>query len=158
MNTRFALAACAVLAIAAPADAQTLYKLIDKKGKVTYSDAPPKDYDGQVIPIEVDKKRNSATLLPPGTTATEQHVLGEKARAEDAARTRLRQAQERLDAARKNLAFARENPQEGEVERRGNVGGGTRPVPTEAFEKRLALLEQAVRDAEQEVRLAERAR
>ena len=157
MNTRFLLATCAVLAFALPAHGQTLYKLIDKKGKVTYSDSPPKDYDGQVIPIEVDKKRNSATLVTPGTPAAEQ-ALGEKTRAEDAARTRLRVAQERLETARKNLAFARENPQEGEVERRGNVGGGTRPVPTEAFEKRLAALEQAVRDAEQEVRLAERAR
>ena len=157
MNIRFVLAACAVLAMATTADAQTLYKLIDKKGKVTYSDSPPKDFDGQVIALDVDKKRNSATLVTPGTPAAEQ-AIAEKGRAGDAARTRLRQAQERLETAQKNLAFARENPQEGEVERRGNVGGGTRPVPTEAFEKRLATLEQAVRDAEQELRLAERAR
>jgi hypothetical protein len=44
------------------------------------------------------------------------------------------------------------------VERVGNVGGGARPVPTEAYEKRLAALEEAVRAAEEEVRRAQKAR
>ena len=47
----------------------TLYKLIDKNGKVTYSDSPPKNFDGQVIPVDIDTKRNSATINTPGTAA-----------------------------------------------------------------------------------------
>ena len=51
----------------------TLYKLIDKNGKVTYVDTPPKNFDGQVIPVDIDTKRNSATIKPavqPPTNAT----------------------------------------------------------------------------------------
>jgi len=43
-----------------PAAQTTLYKLIDKNGKVTYSDSPPKNFDGQVIPVDIDTKRNTA--------------------------------------------------------------------------------------------------
>jgi|KBSSwiStaDraftv2_1062776.scaffolds.fasta_scaffold31717_3 exonuclease VII small subunit len=147
----FALAFAAAL----PAAAQTLYKLIDKNGKVTYSDTPPKDFDGKVVPMEVDPNRNRATLTNPGDA---QRALADKARASNAADDELKRAQERLEAARRSLADARENPREGEVERVGNVGGGARPVPTEAYEKRLAALEEAVRSAEEEVRRAQKAR
>jgi|SRR5688572_2968594 len=149
--------ATAILVMAHPAAAQTLYKLIDKNGKVTYSDTPPKDFDGKVVPVEVDTKRNSATILPPGT-ATQQVISPDKAKSADNADARLKQAQARLEAARKDLAFARDNPRDGEVERIGNVGGGARPVPTEAYERRIAGLEQAVRDAEEELRRVERSR
>ena len=45
-----AFGAAAFLALAASgASAQTLYKLIDKDGKVTYSEKPPKDFDGKTI-------------------------------------------------------------------------------------------------------------
>lgn len=132
-----------------PAAAQTLYKLIDKNGKVTYADSPPKNFDGQVIPIEIDPNRNRAAGL------NREVDLTDKMRAQDAADLRVKQAQEKLEAARKNLAFARENPQEGEVERMGNAKGGTRPVPTEAYEKRIAKLEEAVRVAEEEVKKAQ---
>jgi len=47
------------------ADAQTLYKLIDKNGKVTYAEKPPKDFDGQVIRLDIDPKANTATLPKP---------------------------------------------------------------------------------------------
>ena len=142
---------------AAPLAAQTLYKLIDKNGKITYVDTPPKNFEGQVIPMDIDTKRNSATISTPGT-AEAVRSFDEKAAAADQAAARLKAAEERLETARKNLAFARENPAEGEVERMGNVGGRTRPVPTEAYEKRIALLEDAVRAAEEEVKSARKAR
>jgi hypothetical protein len=148
--------AAIALALAGPAAAQTLYKLIDKNGKVTYSDSPPKDFDGKVVPVEIDPNRNRASGLPPG--AAGQVLSNDKAAASADAGARVKQAQARLEAARKDLAFARDNPREGEVERIGNVGGGARPVPTEAYERRIAALEKAVRDAEDEVRLAERGR
>ena len=142
---------------ALPVAGQTLYKLIDKNGKVTYVDTPPKDYDGKVVPIEIDPNRNRATLPTPETSEA-QRALADKARAADAADRDLKAAQQRLDAARKNLAEARENPLEGEVARVGNAGGGARPVFTEAYEKRIASLEEAVRVAEEEVRRAQKAR
>ena len=42
--------------------AQTLYKLIDKNGKITYSEEKPKNFDGQVIPMNIDPNANTATM------------------------------------------------------------------------------------------------
>ena len=149
--------AIALALSALPSAAQTLYKLIDKNGKVTYADSPPKDFDGKVIPIEIDPNRNRATLVTPGTPEAER-AIGEKMKASEAAGAELKQAQARLETARKNLAFARDNPLEGEVERRGTAGGGTRPVFTEDYERRIAALEEAVKTAEDAVQRAQRAR
>ena len=158
MKHRNPIILAALLALAsAPLAAQTLYKLIDKNGKVTYVDTPPKNFDGQVIPVEIDTKRNSATISTPGMSQRARE-LEANAAAADRAAARLKAAEEKLETARKNLAFARENPGEGEVGRMGVVGGGTRPVPTDAYEKRLAALEGAVRDAEEEVNQARKAR
>jgi hypothetical protein len=131
----------------------TLYKLIDKNGKVTYSDSPPKNFDGQVIPVDIDTKRNSATINTPGTAAGVK-AIDEKQAADARASERVKAAESRLEAAKKALADARENPGENDVNRVGNAGGFTRPVPTEAYEKRLANLEEAVRAAEAELRQA----
>ena len=131
----------------------TLYKLIDKNGKVTYVDTPPKNFDGQVIPVDIDTKRNSATINTPGT-AQGAKAFDEKQAAEERASANVKAAEAKLEAAKKALADARENPREGEVDRVGNAGGGTRPVPTESYEKRLANLEEAVRVAEAELRQA----
>ena len=153
MRYRNAIVA-AVFALAAfPLAAQTLYKLIDKNGKVTYVDTPPKNFDGQVIPVDIDTKRNSATINTPGT-AQGAKAFDEKQAAEERASANVKAAEAKLEAAKKALADARENPREGEVDRVGNAGGGTRPVPTESYEKRLANLEEAVRVAEAELRQA----
>jgi exonuclease VII small subunit len=157
MTRRISVAVAMIaLLVAGHAAAQTLYKLIDKNGKVTYVDTPPKDFDGKVVPVQVDTKRNSATITTPGTREAVRS-FDEKAAASDQAAARLKSAQEKLEAAKKNLAFARENPQAGEVARMGNAGGGTRPVPTPDYEKRLAELERSVKDAEDEVKQAQRA-
>ena len=144
-----------LLAAALPAAAETLYKLIDKNGKVTYVDTPPKDYDGKVVPIEIDPNKNRATLIAPGIAREAKESLSKPA---DDNGDRVKQAQARLDAARQALASARDNPGEGDVERRGNAAGGTRPVFTETYEKKLAGLEDAVRAAEDELRRAQNAR
>jgi hypothetical protein len=158
MKTWFAFVLLAALAMAsATASAQTLYKLIDKKGKVTYVDTPPKDFDGQVIPVEIDTKRNSATINTPGLQPGAR-AFDEKQAAADRAAANVKAAQDKLDAARKTLASARDNPKEDEVERMGIKGGGTRPVFNESYEKRIAQLEEAVRKAEAELRQAQQAR
>jgi hypothetical protein len=156
MKQRTAVTVLAAL-LALPVAAQTLYKLIDKNGKVTYSDTPPKDFDGKVIPVDIDTKRNSATINTPGMREGAR-AFDEKQAAEDRASDRQKAAQQKLDEARKALANARENPGEGEVNRVGNAGGGTRPVPTPEYEKRIAGLEEAVRVAEAELRQATQAR
>jgi len=126
--------------------AQTLYKLIDRNGKVTYSQEAPKDFDGKVIRIDIDPSRNSATLgVPRGPAAAPQpDEAAEKEK-------RVAQARERLEAARKALAEAREHPGEDDVRFIGKVGGGARRVPTEAYQERVAGLERAVKEAEDEL-------
>jgi hypothetical protein len=136
----FALAANSALG-------QTLYKLIDRNGKVTYSEEAPKDFDGKVIRIDIDPNRNRATLgVPPPAPAARQPAATMPETAK-----RVAQARERLEAARKALAQAREHPAEDDTRFVGKVGGGARSVPTEAYQERLAGLERAVKEAEDEL-------
>lgn len=150
----FAFAANSVLA-------QTLYKLIDRNGKVTYSGEAPKDFDGKVIRIDVDPNRNSATLgvpRPDGKSAEPGHAGPRREGAGPGGKSaaqRIEEARERLEAARKALADARDNPGEGDVRFIGNVGGGTRPVATDAYQHRLSALERAVKEAENELEILE---
>jgi Domain of unknown function (DUF4124) len=126
--------------------AQTLYKLIDRNGKVTYSQEAPRDFDGKVIRIDIDPERNRATLgVPAGTPVA--------APPDDAAEAekRVAQARERLQAARKALVDAREHPGDDDMRFVGKVGGGARSVPTEAYQERIAGLERAVKEAEDEL-------
>ena len=151
MKRWIVLSACACAGFLAAAQAQTLYKLIDKNGKVTYSETAPKpgEFDGQVIRIDMDPNRNTATLPQP-SRAPSPEATGSQ-RADAPAKT----AQEKLDAARKALAQAQENPSDDEVRWIGNKGGGTRAVPTEAYQARLDKLAADVKAAEEELRRAE---
>jgi len=153
------LLACAALgtALACDAAAQTLYKLIDKNGKVTYSESPPKEFDGKVIRMDIDPKANTATLPKPGATRPEtesEKIL--RRPTPGGGGERVQAARETLEAARKALQDATDNPREGEVQRMGKAGGGSRPVPSEDYQKRIAALEENVRKAEEELRAAER--
>ena len=157
MNRPVLLLACVVSAAIVslqPAAAQTLYKLIDKNGKVTYSESPPKDFDGKVIRMDIDPNANTATLPKPGSgpAPTEAEKIlrrpGPSTGNEQAAR-------EKLEAAQKALKDARDSPAEADMRYIGNVGGGTRAVPTEEYQKRLATLEENVRKAEEELRVAQ---
>jgi hypothetical protein len=149
-----ALVACAAfLAVAflADASAQTLYKLVDKNGKVTYSEKPPKDFDGKVIRMDIDPNANTATLPKP-TVRPEPEAAR---RAPAAGAGAVEAAREKVDAARKALQDARDNPGEGDIQRLGKKGGGTRPVESEEYRKRLATLEENVRKAEEELKVAQ---
>jgi exonuclease VII small subunit len=166
-GSKRAAIALAFALVALPAAAQTLYKLIDKNGKITYSEEKPKNFDGQVVVIEVDPNRNTATLpkyespkAPPTDRAKE--VDARKSVAGDVKKRltpeqQLQEARDRLENARKAFADARDNPREGDIRRLGKVGGGTRPVPTEEYQARVAALEAAVKAAEDEVQKLERA-
>jgi hypothetical protein len=148
-----ALGAVLALGICLPAAAQTLYKLIDKNGKVTYSETAPKFFDGQVIRIDIDPNAN--TMLPPKAPAVEPSRNTTQKPAEAKTRLDVQGARERLEAAKKALVEARDNPAEGEVTRVGNVGGGTRPVFSADYQRRIARLELDVKAAEEELKRAE---
>ena len=149
-RTQLVLAGLALALGAASVEAQTLYQLIDKNGKVTYSEKPPKDFPGQVIPLHIDPNANTATLPKPGTTVPPSQF------ARPDTSEQVKSARDRLDAARKAYQGAVDNPKDGEVTFMGNKGGGTRPVHSEAYTKRLADLERAVKEAEEDLKRAER--
>ncbi|HZZ94825.1 MAG TPA: DUF4124 domain-containing protein [Usitatibacter sp.] len=142
-----AVALLAALACA-PAQAQTLYKLIDRNGKVTYAQEAPKDFDGKVIRIDVNPNANTATLpkfQPPAT----------KPRAA-AGSTDVRALRERVAERKAALEHAQNDPAEEDVQWVGNAGGGTRRVPTESYRRRLAELERSLKEAEDELHAAEK--
>ena len=135
----------AALCAASAASAQTMYKLIDKNGKVTYSNEEPKDFDGKVIRIEVDPKANTATLpkYQPSAPASRASVD-------------VRALQEKVAERRAVLQKAKNNPGDDDVQWVGNAGRGTRAVPTEAYQHRLAELERSLKEAEDELHAAQK--
>lgn len=156
MKTMLApLALIGAIAAAVSGDAlgQTLYKLIDKNGKVTYSESPPKDFDGKVIRMDIDPNANKATM-PKGSALKEEGAAAKNASADEA----VRSARLRLDNARKALADARDNPAEADIQRIGKKGGGARAEPTEDYQRRLEKLERDVKDAEEDLQKAQRGR
>ena len=156
-----ALVAPSLLAVAFAAvadDKQVVWKLVDKKGKITYADkAPPKEYDGKVTRIEVDLKANRATLVNVGESSppvllplTAPEMKRVKAEAE------LAQAAEKLEAAKKAREAANE-PTPEETQWMGKKGGGARPVPTEAYHERVKKLDAALKAAEEDFERARKA-
>ena len=145
--------AMAIALAAGGALAQTLYKLIDKNGKITYSETAPKNFDGKVIRMDIDPNANTATM-PKGSQLREEGAAAKNASAEDA----VRSARQKVENAKKALADARENPGEGDMQRIGNKGGGTRPQPSEDYQRRLEKLEKDVKDAEEDLQKAQRGR
>jgi len=145
------LAALLAAFAATIANAQTVYKLIDKNGKVTYSEEEPKHFDGQVIRIDVNPNANTA-ILPKPSPVTESD---NKRRAATAKKAQdVEDLQKRLDDARAALKSAQDNPGEGDVDRVGTKNGFTRAVPSEEYQKKLAKLEGDVKKAEEELRRA----
>lgn len=140
--------ALALAAAATATQAQTLYKLIDKNGKVTYSESVPKDFPGQVIRIDVNPEANRASLpkFEPGSAPPA---------GGDSRSSSVSTAREKVEAAKKALQQARDNPSEDEIQRIGTTKGFARPVETDAYKAKLARLEQDVKDAEEELRRAE---
>ena len=143
------VAALGIALVPAAALAETLYKLVDKNGKVTYAQEKPKHFDGQVIEVHIDPNANKATLPkftpapPPPPAASAKAAPGKDP---------VAQARARVDAARKAYENARDNPGEGEVQRIGKVGGGTRPVLTPEYQQRLTRLEAELKEAEEDLR------
>ena len=126
---------------------QTLYKLIDKNGKITYSNEKPKDFDGQVIELNINPEANTASLPKPGPEGF-QRVHKDAKGKPVSPQELLAQAQERLEKAKAALKAAKDNPGPDDVMMVGKVGGGVRNIQSEDYQKRLEQLEQDVKDAE----------
>jgi hypothetical protein len=164
MNIRivaqFVLVAAAAL-LASQASAEVLYKLIDKNGKVTYSEEKPKNFDGQVIRLDIDPNANTATMPRPAAGANSGEPAGPpKRKASNAKKPsteeRVAAARERLENAQRALQDARDHPGESDTQIFGNKGGGVRMVPTDAYQSKLDKLDQAVKRAEEDLQRAER--
>ena len=145
--SRFTLLVLACAVAALPAAGETLYKMVDRQGKVTYGEKPPKDFDGQVTRIDIDPKANTATLPKPPAPAAAPPKVGPDVPVGIKVVTNAERARDNLDKARKALEEARANPEYRYI---ANAGAGTRQVPSEDYQARVAQLEQAVKKAEAE--------
>jgi len=159
--THVVLAAAAAL-VALGASAEVLYKLIDKNGKVTYSEEKPKNFDGQVIRLDINPNANTATMPKPASGADSGEPITAPRRKEGDAKKvsgseRIAKARERLDSAQRALQDARDHPAEGDVQILGNKGGGVRMIPSADYQKKLDKLQQDVKNAEEALRQAESA-
>jgi hypothetical protein len=158
------LAACVSLAL--PAAAQTLYKLIDKNGKVTYAEKPPANFDGKVIRMDIDPNANTATLPKPGAGGagessnkdTETQRRDSTAKKKSLEEERLERARSKVDDAKQRLQDLIDNPSDDDVQRIGNVRGGSRLVPSEEYLEKIKRAEAAVKAAEEELERVERGR
>lgn len=147
MNTLRILCLAIAATACGGAAAETLYKLIDRNGKVTYVQEKPKDFDGKVVPVEIDMKANTATM-PKYTAPAKPAEAPRAAPGSDA----LARARARADSARRAFEAARDNPGESDVRWVGNVKGGTRAVASDEYLQRLARLENDMIEAERELR------
>ncbi len=164
-----ALLCAAGLALAPDALSQTLYKLTDRNGKVTYAEKVPPGYDGKVQRVDIDPNANrmDAPRAPPASPEGKGsgEGSGKSSAAEGFSRDRqkrerseekIAQARERLEDARKNLKEAVDNPTEDDIKWMGKVGGGARPVHSEEYQMRISKLEAAVKAAEEALKEAEK--
>jgi hypothetical protein len=172
--------------LATPAFAQVIYKLVDRQGRVTYSNTEPKDFDGTVTRLETDAGSNvvpsaKAGDAPPRAGASSD-VAEKRRRTREDLEKKLRAAQDRVEAARKAKAEGGDPlPEElqtiqhrraplpsGQLPPSPNCFNATDPngavflncptrVPQEAYFERLKKLDEELRLAEEALELAERA-
>jgi hypothetical protein len=165
-RVRFLLLFAACIAVALPAAAQTLYKLIDKNGKVTYAEKPPANFDGKVIRMDIDPNANTATLPKPGASGTgessnkdtETQRRDSTVKKKSAEEDRLERARAKVDDAKQRLQDLIDNPSDDDVQRIGNVRGGSRLVPSEEYLAKIQRAEAAVKAAEEELERVEKGR
>jgi hypothetical protein len=144
--------------VGTPAPAQTIYKLIDKNGKVSYSDTKPKYFDGQVIPLGIDPDANIA-VSPKGVgtegTPAKSPYATQVENNRSAAVDRLQQAQDAYKAA-KDAVEKGKDPLEDEWQTLTSAAGGGRRAPGESYYARQTSLAEALKRAEKDLEDAER--
>lgn len=145
---------CLVLSCAATA--QTIYKEVDKDGKVTYTDKKPDESSKKAEKVDIDKNRNIAQPL----VSKEEKEGGSRSSAKPEQRiARDNDLLAKLDQARENLERAKEalaNAQAPAEDEWIFIMGGGR-VPSEAYFQRIKISEDAVKKAEEDLASAETA-
>lgn len=150
-----AIAAFLLVAPAAAQGTQVFWKLVDKQGRVTYSDQPPKDFDGVATRLEVPlEARSAAAPTLPAPSAT----VGANRPPTPAASpsAELLRARAKLEEARKAYESGKEAGPD-DVVWIGRKGGGARPEISDSYAARVRKLEEAVRAAEGDVQRLEQA-
>lgn len=139
-----------------PALAQTIYKLIDKNGRVTFTDTAPKNFEGQVTPIEIDTRANIAQppKIPPGGSPPMSPYATQRELTRNEAVVRLNQARDRYNAAKDALEQGKE-VQPDEFQTLVAQGGVGRRVPNASYFERQKSLEATLQQAERELGEAE---
>ena len=151
-GTNGALLAVAVMTtFSAAAAEQTLYKHVDKNGKVTYSDKVPKEGE-QASKVVVDPTANIVKMQTKDSSGKEQKFADIKARGD--ARAALREklqkdvttSEEALEKAKKALESGRD-PVGGETRIVVRKGGNS-VIRLPEYYNRIAGLEKAIKKAE----------
>jgi hypothetical protein len=142
----------------ASAMAQTVYKQVDKDGKVTYTDKAP-DKDQAATKVDIDKNRNVATPLGTRSPAAAKAVADRKLKARENTEARfaaeLEKAEAKLSQAKEDLAKGKD-PQEDDWSTVGVASGrGAGRMLNEAYQERVKRLEDAVKQAEGDVARAQ---
>jgi hypothetical protein len=150
--------ASTIILIATTSIAQTLYKYVDKDGKITYSDKPPKDGE-KATKVTVDTTANITKLNTKDASGKEQKFADIKARGDARSATRDK-LQASITAAEKDLEKAKKALEDGQEPRPGEtriVVGKTSNaiIRTEEYYARIAMLEGDVKKAEERVKIAE---
>ena len=153
----------AVLALSVTsAGAESIYKLVDKNGKVVYTSNPPLDFDGTVKRLDIDASASTVPLATPAPRAGSGRAETE---AEKIIRRptplssddRLQAARQKVDAAQKALDDALNNSMAEDWMYGANAQRSWR-VRRPEYRERLEQLEQALNMAQEELRSVERSR
>jgi hypothetical protein len=141
-----------LLAISFTVSAQTIYKQVDKDGKITYTDKPPsKEQAAQKV--DIDTERNIAKPLgsrPAQAIESADNQLKRRAHSDAALEKMIEQARAKLDLVKDELAKGKE-PQEEDWMTVGAQSGRPFRHLNEAYFDRVKQLEEAVRQAEEEL-------
>jgi hypothetical protein len=145
------------MAATSPVFSQTIYKIIGKDGKVTYSSEPP---PGDAKATKVDIAPGNTAVAPKAgpREETEYEKVIRRKPAPSGNDGAVRQARDRLEAARKALENARESVDPEDWTYTNRPGVGPRRFPRPDYTARLERLEADVKSAEEAVAEAERGR
>lgn len=159
-----------LISAAAVAQTSTVYKHVDKDGKVTYSEKPPAKDDPKDDPkaekkspgskkLGVDNERNVIKSYVPKTGPdgnADTRSFDKRLDRNAELRAKLDEAQRELDDAKVALESGKE-PLDDEWQTVGAASGRPSRILTEAYHQRIKSLEKAVLDAEEKVKRAETA-
>jgi hypothetical protein len=145
----------------AGAEAAILYKLVDPAGNVTFADAVPSGFRGEVTRMEIDT--TSMPPVRPAKTVIQQAAqldaeLAKRRLAQEQRESEIEAARARVDAARVALEDAQNNSLPTDwIYVSQNNPLGMRRFPSPEFQAKLAQLEASLAQAQSALDALERA-